>query len=142
MLRCALVNTTWMTILKQVQTDTCVTAAGCGPVISIFIFMLTGDIHWSGYASGHYGDSVRDGYRILFYLGRARTHLTERWQALFSRYSQSCSCWAFGLLINLVWHKRGPVIGTGVLLTRSELLRFTMQKKTITQTIYLITVNQ
>ena len=66
---------------------TCVTAAGCGLVIPILTFMLTDDIHRSGYASGHYGDSVWDCYRILFYLGRACTHLTERWQALFSQYS-------------------------------------------------------
>ena len=64
-----------------------VTAAGCRPVIPVLTFVLTGDVHRSGYASGHYGDSVRDGYRILFYLGWAHTNLTKRWQALFSRYS-------------------------------------------------------
>ena len=48
----------------------------------------------------------------------------------------------FGLPINLVRHKWGPVIGTRVLLTRSELPRFTTQKKMITQIVYLITVNQ
>ena len=57
---------------------TYVTAAGCRPEIPILTFMLTGDSHWSGYASGRYGNSVRDGYRIPFYLGWARTHLTER----------------------------------------------------------------
>ena len=46
-----------------------VTAVGCGPVIPVITFVLTGDIHRSVYASGHYGDSVRDGYRILFMLG-------------------------------------------------------------------------
>ena len=66
----------------QVQMLTYVTAAGCGPVIPVLTFVLTGDVHWSGYVSGHYGNSVRDGYRILFYLGQACTHLTERWQAL------------------------------------------------------------
>ena len=86
---------------------TYVTAVGCGPVIPVLTFMLTGDIHQSGYVSGRYGNLVWDGYRILFYLGRACTHLTERWQALFSRYSQSCSCWAFGLPINLVQCKKG-----------------------------------
>ena len=35
-----------------------VTAAGCGPVIPILTFVLTGDVHQSVYASGHYGDSV------------------------------------------------------------------------------------
>ena len=35
-----------------------VTAAGCGPVIPILTFVLTGDVHRSVYASGHYGDSV------------------------------------------------------------------------------------
>ena len=64
-----------------------VMAVGCGPVIPVLTFVLSGDIHWSGYTSGHYGDSVRDGYRILFYLGWAHTHLTKRWQALFSWYS-------------------------------------------------------
>ena len=44
-------------------------AAGYGPVIPVFTFVLTGDDHWSGYASGRYGDSVRDGYRILFTWG-------------------------------------------------------------------------
>ena len=60
---------------------------GCGLVIPILTFVLTGGVHRSVYASGHYGDSVRDGYRILFYLGQACTNLTERWQALFSWYS-------------------------------------------------------
>ena len=32
-------------------------------------FVLTSDIHQSVYASGHYGDSVQDGYRILFIRG-------------------------------------------------------------------------
>ena len=31
--------------------------------------MLTGDDHRSGYVSGRYGDSVQDGYRILFTWG-------------------------------------------------------------------------
>ena len=62
-------------------------AVGCGPVIPVLTFVLTGDVHQSGYASGHYSNSVRDGYRILFYLGRAGTNLIERCQALFSRYS-------------------------------------------------------
>ena len=46
-----------------------VTAVGCGPVIPVLTFVLTGDVHWSVYMLGHYGNSVRDGYRILFYLG-------------------------------------------------------------------------
>ena len=52
---------------------------GCGPVIPVLTFVLTGDVHRSGYMSGRYSDLVRDGYRILFYLGWARTNLTERW---------------------------------------------------------------
>ena len=44
-------------------------AAGCGPVIPILTFMLTSDDHRSGYTSGRYGDSVWDGYRILFTWG-------------------------------------------------------------------------
>ena len=47
----------------------CVTAAGCGPVIPVITFVLTGDVHWSVYASGRYGNLVGDGYRILFILG-------------------------------------------------------------------------
>ena len=47
----------------------CVTAAGSGPVVPVLTFVLTSDDHWSGYASGRYGDSVRDGYRILFTWG-------------------------------------------------------------------------
>ena len=35
-----------------------VMAVGCGPVIPILTFVLTGDIHRSVYASGCYGDSV------------------------------------------------------------------------------------
>ena len=35
-----------------------VTAAGCGPVIPILTFVLTGDVHRSVYASGRYSDSV------------------------------------------------------------------------------------
>ena len=31
---------------------------GCGPVIPILTFVLTGDVHRSVYASGRYGDSV------------------------------------------------------------------------------------
>ena len=31
---------------------------GCGPVIPILTFVLTGDVHRSVYASGCYGDSV------------------------------------------------------------------------------------
>ena len=46
-----------------------VTAVGCGPVGPILTFMLTGDTHRSVYVSGCYGDSVRDGYRILLILG-------------------------------------------------------------------------
>ena len=42
-----------------------VTAAGCGPVIPVIIFMLAGDVHRPVYMSGRYGDSVQDGYRIL-----------------------------------------------------------------------------
>ena len=44
-------------------------AAGCGPVIPVITFVLAGDIHWPVNASGCYGDSVWDGYRILFILG-------------------------------------------------------------------------
>ena len=33
-------------------------AAGCGPVIAILTFVLTGDVHRSVYALGRYGDSV------------------------------------------------------------------------------------
>ena len=33
-------------------------AAGCGLVIPILTFVLTGDVHWSVYTSGRYGDSV------------------------------------------------------------------------------------
>ena len=44
-------------------------AAGCGPVIPVITFVLTGDIHRSVYALGRYGNLVRDGYRILFILG-------------------------------------------------------------------------
>ena len=46
-----------------------VTAAGCGPVIPVITFVLTGDVHRPVYALGHYSDLVRDGYRILFTLG-------------------------------------------------------------------------
>ena len=48
---------------------TYVRAVGCGPVIPVTTFVLTGDIHWSVYSSGRYSDSVWDGYRILFILG-------------------------------------------------------------------------
>ena len=44
-------------------------AVGCGLVIPVITFMLTSDVHRSVYASGRYGDSVWDGYRILFILG-------------------------------------------------------------------------
>ena len=47
---------------------------GCGPVIPVITFVLTGDVHWPVYASGHYGDSVWDGYRILFILGGVGIH--------------------------------------------------------------------
>ena len=59
-------------------------AVGCGLVIPILVSVLTGDVHQSVYVSGRYSHSVRDGYRILFHLGRAHTNLTERWQVLFS----------------------------------------------------------
>ena len=45
-------------------------AVGCGLVIPVLTFMLTGDDHRSGYMSGCYGNSVWDGYRILFTWGR------------------------------------------------------------------------
>ena len=35
-----------------------VMAAGCGLVLPILTFVLTGDVHRSMYVSGHYGDSV------------------------------------------------------------------------------------
>ena len=43
-------------------------AAGCGPVRPIVTFVLTSETHWSVYVSGHYCDSVQDGYRILLIL--------------------------------------------------------------------------
>ena len=46
-----------------------VTAAGCRPVIPVITFVLAGDIHRPVYALGRYGNSVWDGYRILFILG-------------------------------------------------------------------------
>ena len=36
---------------------------------TLMTFVLAGGVHRPVYASGHYGDSVRDGYRILFILG-------------------------------------------------------------------------
>ena len=38
---------------------------------------------------------------ILFLIGWAHTNLTERWQALFARYSSLQGCWPFGFLINI-----------------------------------------
>ena len=35
--------------------------------------MLAGDVHQPVYALGHYGDSVWDGYRIIFILGGGHT---------------------------------------------------------------------
>ena len=46
---------------------------GCGPVIPLITFVLTSDVHWPVYTLGHYGNSVWDGYRILFILGGGRT---------------------------------------------------------------------
>ena len=46
---------------------------GCGPVIPVSTFVQAGISDWPVYASGHYGDSVWDGFRILFILG-AGTH--------------------------------------------------------------------
>ena len=48
-------------------------AAGCRPVIPVITFVLAGDIYRPVYALGRYGDSVRDGYRILFILGGRHT---------------------------------------------------------------------
>ena len=60
--------------LKQVMQTlcfdiTCVMAAGCGPVIPISTFVWASVSHRPVYMLGHYGDSVRDGFRILFILG-------------------------------------------------------------------------
>ena len=38
-------------------------------VIPVITFVLASDIHWPVYTSGHYSNSVWDGYRILFILG-------------------------------------------------------------------------
>ena len=38
---------------------------------------------------------------ILFLIGQARTNLTERWRALFARYSSLRGCWPFGFPINV-----------------------------------------
>ena len=73
--------------MSQDVFQLCVMAVGCGPVIPILTFVLTSDVHRSGYMSGRYSDSVWDGYRILLYLGWACTNLIKRWQALFSQYS-------------------------------------------------------
>ena len=59
--------------LRLLVSKTCVTAAGCGPVIPIFTFVQAGVSDWPVYASGHYSNSVQDGYRILFLLW-AGTH--------------------------------------------------------------------
>ena len=48
---------------------TYVMAAGGRLVKPIVTSMLAGDIHQLVYMPGHYGNSARDGYRILFILG-------------------------------------------------------------------------
>ena len=45
-----------------------VTAVGCGLVIPVSTFVWAGVSDWPGYTSGRYGDSIRDGYRILLLL--------------------------------------------------------------------------
>ena len=63
------------------------------------------------YASGRYGDRVRYGDGILFFIwAGSRTSHTERWRALSSRYSLPLGCWPFGFPITLtlktgVWHR-------------------------------------
>ena len=55
--------------MNSVDFYPCVMAAGGRPVKPVVTFVLAGDVHWLVYASGHYGDSVRDGYIILFIIG-------------------------------------------------------------------------
>ena len=64
-----LMDKTNLLIIDGHKSHLYVTAAGCGLVIPVLTFVLTGDIHQSGYASGRYGNSVQDGYRILFTWG-------------------------------------------------------------------------
>ena len=52
---------------------TYVTAAGCGPVIPVSNSMWAGVGDWPVNVSGRYGDSVWDGFRILFII-RAGMH--------------------------------------------------------------------
>ena len=47
--------------------------------------------------SVHYGDE----YYLSTFVGWARTNLTERWQALFARYSSLLGCWPSGFPINI-----------------------------------------
>ena len=50
---------------------------GCGPVIPVSTFVWVGVSDRPVYVSGRYGDSVRDGYRILLILW-AGTHSPHR----------------------------------------------------------------
>ena len=72
----------------------------CGPVIP-GIPRLAGD-NPARYASGRYGDQVRYGDGMLFYLwAGSRTSHTKRWWALSSWYSLLLGCWPFGFSIML-----------------------------------------
>ena len=46
-----------------------------------------------------YGDE----YYFSTFVGRARTNLTGRWQALFTRYFWLRGCWPSGFPINVMW---------------------------------------
>ena len=46
----------------------------------------------------HYGDE----YYFSTFVGRARTNLTKRWQALFAWYSALWGCWPSGFPINVM----------------------------------------
>ena len=56
-------------VLKLQFREAYVTAAGCGPVILVSTFVWAGVSDRPVYVSGHYSNSVRDGFRILFILG-------------------------------------------------------------------------
>ena len=91
----------------------------CGPVIPGIPRLAAVDP--ARYVSGRYGDQVRYGDGILFYLwAGSHTSYTERWRALSSRYSLLLGCWPFGFPITLtlktdVWHHSHSYRNTAIL---------------------------
>ena len=102
-------NVTWIFILRialffWIRTiDTHVTAAGLRAGNTRYTFVMAGVgpavVHDGSLRHlVHYGDE----YYFSTSVGQARTHLTERWRALFARYSSLRGCWPSGFPINIM----------------------------------------